>query len=192
MPASRAYRSSSAAAARMFATGSRRVASAGTPASAAPRSSAAPRKAMTPNAGARPGNSSVPCTICQRVSAQPSPSSSSAGTWNSAPAARNAESNGDGRETGGGATWATSCPAGQGGTGAGRQAANKTSSAGPRGPEPLHGSRGTGEGGILDARRLSGGRALLLAGAGGAERGQCERYAASEHCRAYTPVDWVD
>ncbi|PYP91680.1 MAG: hypothetical protein DMD34_15565 [Gemmatimonadetes bacterium] len=92
-----AYASSRAAAARTFATGSRSAASTVTPASAAARSSAWPRSAITPNRASRPGNSSVPRTICQRVSAQPIDASSAGGTWNSAPAVANSESKGEGR-----------------------------------------------------------------------------------------------
>src|SRR5213593_3600717 len=131
-PASLAYASSNAAAARMFATGSRRASWGVTPASDAPRSNAAPRNAITPNAAGRPGNSSAPWTICQRVSAQPTPASSAGGTWNSAPAAANTESNGEGRATGA-ACWAAIPAArgeGQGPTGAPWQAATRTTRAG--------------------------------------------------------------
>ena len=92
MPRTRASESSRAAAARTFAPGSARAASGLTPARAAPRRRRSPRSAMTPNAAGRPGNSSSPSTICQRVSSQATARSSSGGTPNSRPAASKASS----------------------------------------------------------------------------------------------------
>src|SRR5439155_1467454 len=88
-----------------------------------------------------PGNSSAPRTICQRVSTHPNASSSADGTWNSAPAAANTESNGEGRATGAACSPATPATRGegQGSTGASRQAATRTMSAAARAALPSRG-----------------------------------------------------
>ncbi len=67
-PSSLAYADSSAAAARMLASGRVRTDSSDTPASRAPSVSRSPRRAIRPYAADMPSNSSAPCTISKRVS----------------------------------------------------------------------------------------------------------------------------